>query len=194
MKEQLKAAILSFYPFDTEVIDNISSKLYVHKLPKHTLLLQYNEICEKLYFIVSGLARGLYINHTHEITSWLIKEGSFICSPDSFLYQKPSGEAIELLEDSLLVSLDRAELTLLIEKYPVAIQIERLIFEKYMLIYYEQVKSLRLFDVEERFKNFIEKYPEFYERVPHKYIASFLGTTPETISRILKRKHNNHIY
>ncbi|GAB2783450.1 hypothetical protein GCM10027275_29280 [Rhabdobacter roseus] len=61
--------------------------------------------------------------------------------------------------------------------------------ERYLILYSEQARWLRATSAEERFRQFITKYPELYEKVPLKHIASYLGMAPETVSRILKKKN-----
>jgi CRP-like cAMP-binding protein len=183
-------AILSLQPLlDAEAILFITDRLHVHRKEKNTVLMPLGTVCDKLYFLHSGLARGYYAENDKEITAWFAKENDFIYSPTGFLNQKPALEAVEVLEDSALVSLAYEDLRQLYDLFPMTNNIGRLITENRLLFYDEWVRSLRSLSAEERFRKFVADYPTIYERAPLKHIASFLGMSPETVSRILKRKN-----
>lgn len=172
-----------------EAVQAIADAVQVHRFPKNTLIVSINEVNDRLFFIHSGLAYGFYKIGQREVTSWFVKENDFIYIPDSFLDQKPSKEAIETLEDSVVISLAYDKLEFIYDTFPVANKIGRLLTEGYLKKFDKRVRSLRLQSAETRFKKFIEHYPGMYARLPQKIIASYLGISPETASRILKRKN-----
>lgn len=188
-KHSFAEAIFSFQPLEAEAIALIKDRLHVHRKEKNTVLLPLGAISDRLYFLHSGLARGYYVENDKETTAWFAKENDFIYSPTGFLNQKPALEAVELLEDSVLVSLAYGDLRQLYELFPATNNLGRLITENRLLFYDEWIRSLRSLTAEKRFRKFVADYPAIYERVPLKYIASFLGIAPETVSRILKRKN-----
>lgn len=172
-----------------EAVQAIADAVQVHRFPKNTMIVSINEVNDRLFFIHSGLAYGFYKIDQREVTSWFVKENDFIYIPDSFLDQKPSKEAIETLEDSVVISLAYDKLAFIYDTFPVANKIGRILTEGYLKIFDKRVRSLRMQSAETRFKNFIENYPGMYSRLPQKIIASYLGISPETASRILKRKN-----
>jgi CRP-like cAMP-binding protein len=145
---------------------------------------------EGLYFISSGLARGYYLEDSFEITSFFVKENDFIFANKQFANDKNTSDALEILEPSFLVQISLTTMGKLFDDYPITNKVGRLIAEKYLAEYRQRINALRFLKAEERFRRFVEDFPEFYFRVPQKYIASFLGITPETISRILQRKNS----
>lgn len=167
----------------------ISDALQIHRFPKNTMLVSINEVNDRMFFFRSGLAYAFYKIEEREITSWFVKENDFIYIPDSFLDQKPSKEAIQTLEDSVVVSLTYASMEAIYDAFPAANRIGRLLTQGYLKKFDKRVRSLRMQSAETRFKNFIEHYPKMFARLPQKIIASYLGIAPETASRIMKRKN-----
>jgi CRP/FNR family transcriptional regulator, anaerobic regulatory protein len=121
----------------------ITSKQY----KKKTIILQPGNINTKIYFIETGLARVYYDTDTdtdiREIVSWFGYEGGFLCSVRSFLSQKPSLEAIEVLEDSRMFAIEYNDLQRLFEEYPELNLVFRLIHERYLQIYDTRTAILR---------------------------------------------------
>ncbi|GAB2783425.1 Crp/Fnr family transcriptional regulator [Rhabdobacter roseus] len=167
----------------------LRQRLHVQQVPKYTQLVPLGGVSDRLYFLYAGLARSYYLESGKEMTSWLAQAGALLCVPESFLAQQPSREAIQLLEDSTLVSFSHADLQALYAAYPGTNKLGRWVAERYLTLYSEQARWLRATSAEERFRQFITKYPELYEKVPLKHIASYLGMAPETVSRILKKKN-----
>ncbi|TAF95930.1 MAG: Crp/Fnr family transcriptional regulator [Cytophagia bacterium] len=181
-------AVTNFEPLSSEVVDFILPKLQVHRLPKGTALLTLDDVCDRLYFLHTGLAYAYYAVRDQEITSWFAKERDFIYSPQSFLKREPAQEAIMLLENAVLVSLTFDDMEAIYDTYPITNKIGRLITEHYILQYDERARLLRSYNVEQRFKLFVEANPALHPRLPFNLIASFLGTASVTLSRILSKK------
>lgn len=182
MKRNFIDSLLLMNHLECEITNYIEQKLQIHRIPKNTLILQSGEICDRLYFVYKGLARGFYIENEKEISSWFVSENDFIYLPHSLLSQKSSIESVELLEDSILISLLIDDLNEVCKSFPIVNKIGRSITEKYILYYDERVRLLRC-GSEDCFKIFIDKYPHLFQRIPYKYLY--------TIS-ILEQLSENH--
>lgn len=158
------------------------AKMEVYK--KNAVLLKEGHVCRHIHFIEEGLARAFYYKDQKEYTSWFMDENNLIISVFSFFSQKPSYENIQLLEDSSIVSLDYDNLQQLYRQYPEFNYIGRILTEQYYTISEERTKSLRTLSAHERYIQLMEVFPSLFNRVPLQYIASYLGMSRETLSRI----------
>ena len=122
----------------------------------------------------------------NEITTWFNFENNFTTSFYSFISNEPSNETIELLEDSVLYGLEFNDLNSLTEEYPEINHLYRKVLE---LNFVKQEKLLteRYSTAKEKYLNLISKYPVILQRVPLGYIASYLGITQSTLSRIRRK-------
>ena len=186
--ESLKA----IYPIKKE-----TEKLLLKRLTKHVgkagdIIVKAGEVNDRLYFIEKGMVRSYYSieeNGTKtEVTSWFVGEFGFIHVPHSFIPQVPSVETIEMLEDTEMISITHKGLQELYDMVPEANYIGRILTEMYLVMYDERVRFLRMMSAQKRNEVFQAMFPDIYDRAPKKYIASFLGLSPETLSRVRKKK------
>jgi CRP-like cAMP-binding protein len=184
LSEAVIQSISKIHSLSQPLIERLSQVTCQVYFPKKTIILAQGKICDKVYFIEKGLARAFYLKEDQEVTSWLMQENDFIFSVHSFYGQKPSYENIELLEDSILTSLGYHELQSIYRDFHEFNIIGRVLTEYYYTLSEERTFSLRLQSVKERYEGLLKMQPEIFNRVPLKYIASYLGMSPETISRL----------
>jgi CRP-like cAMP-binding protein len=186
--ERFFVAINQFLHLSNDGKEALASILGPLELPKGRTLIHANTICENAYFIEEGLARTFYIKNGKDVTDWLAAENSFVVSIVSFLTQKPDRRSVELLEDSRLWALPYKQLEQL---YKTSHEIERLgrLLVSYGLILVQQrFDDLHFATAKERYQKLLRENPSFIQRVPLSIIASYLGITQETLSRIRAKK------
>ena len=154
------------------------------QLEKNTVLVKEGQYADKTYFIVEGTARAYYLKDGREITDWFAFEHDFISSIDSFFLNVPSSYGIELLEPARIVELSRSTMLELCDNHHSFDRLCRIIVTKTMLQLRQRVVSIQFESAQQRLDNLLSIRPDIMNRVPLGHIASYLGITLETLSRI----------
>jgi CRP-like cAMP-binding protein len=162
-------------------INSLSKKI---KFPKGKSIVDISERCNNLYFIEKGLVRGYYFDEAKEITNWFAREGEFATSFYSFIAKKASLETIQALEDCQLVQLSYTSLQNLYIKFPETERIGRIITENYYIKLEERILNIQFKTAKERYDKLVSSNPSLLQRASLGQIASYLGITQETLSRI----------
>jgi len=152
-------------------------------LSKNELLQPFGHTCKTIYYIKTGIARIFYYKDGVDITEYFAFENNIVARVESLFTGKPSKKAIQVLEDSELVAIQVPGLLRLYDKYPQIERLFRLIFEAGYVETVNRMESLQFHTAEERYLDLIEK-PSIIQRIPLKHIASYLGITQVSLSRI----------
>jgi CRP-like cAMP-binding protein len=184
MLTNLYEYINKIHPISDEIKQALDKHFEIIELPKRHLLLKDGETCNYMYVVLKGLARMYYVKDDEEVCSLFIEEKYLFNSPNSFYSRKPGYEYIETLEPSTLARIHYNHLQQLYNTHPPLNFIARVITEHYFVKSEERLYLLRKKSAEERYSYFTERYPTLLQKVPLKYIASYLGITLETLSRI----------
>lgn len=157
------------------------------KIPKNQFLLQYGEICRNIFFVEKGLLKMYSIDKNgkeHIIQfapeSWLISDRS------SLYFNEKSNYYIEAVEDSEVLFLHSDFFSQLVEHFPNSIEKSDILVQNHVRNLQNRINSLLGETAEERYMKFIKMYPDLLLRVPQWMIASYLGITPESLSRVRK--------
>lgn len=178
----------AIYSLSEALKDAIIKNSGIVHVKKKTLLLKEGEQSSSIYFIVKGAARVYYLDTKGvETTTWLLLENELMISVYSFFNDKPSFEYIETIEDCTLVVLRKEKLDLLYLQFLEFNFIGRKLTEAYYIRNEEQANNLRMLGAKERYVQLLASNPMLIKRVPLGYIASYLGITQETLSRIRKK-------
>jgi CRP-like cAMP-binding protein len=154
---------------------------------KNEYLVREGKICRHLYFLQQGALRGFYNLDGKEITHWFAFEEDFVTYFHSFITQKPAVENIQLLEGSVLYCLTKESLNTLMAGHHEIERLVRLAYEKYYIRLEERFVNAHFKTATERYQDLLQQTPHLLERVPLGYIASYLGISPETLSRVRSR-------
>ncbi|MDI9309922.1 MAG: Crp/Fnr family transcriptional regulator [Limnohabitans sp.] len=155
---------------------------------KDTKLVLEGQNADKTYFIAKGAARAFYLKDGKDITDWFAFENNFICSINSFFQFVPSPHFIETLEESILLELSRENILELSEKHIEFDRLGKIIITKTMLQLQQRISSIQFETAQQKYKNLLEIEPNITQRVALTHIASYLGITLETLSRIRNPK------
>jgi CRP-like cAMP-binding protein len=188
LPESLKNILLTIHPLEKEVLDEIAQCLQRIEINKKELLLKQKQVCQYIYFVEKGFLRSFYSEGENEVTTWFMKEHDFIISVKSFFDQQASNESIEAVEDCILYYISYEELMHLYEKFHSFTFVGLMLTQHYYKQSEDRLFNLRKKDAFDRYQYLLETYPEITLRCPLKHIASYLGITLETLSRIRGRK------
>lgn len=156
---------------------------------KDTILLDMGEINDKLYFVEEGVLQEFsYQEEDQTNTHWLMPEGSFVYSTVSFINEVPTEMGIRAIEKVKLLYITKQDLQIIYEKVPQMERIGRLVTEQTLTEYEKFLLLIRYRSSEEKLAWFEETFPTLVNRVPQKYIASYLNIRPETLSRVRSKR------
>lgn len=158
------------------------------EVPAKTVLLREGEVAGKAYYIEKGCLR-LWFNHDgKDITFQFFFEGQGVASIESFRTGQPSVYSIETIEPCTVRAVSRTDLQTILESTPrLKQEIEDHTFQR--LLFYQKLFLSRITNSpQERYDELVRNYPELLQRVPQHYIASYLGITPVSLSRIRNRR------
>jgi len=185
--EDVKRIFETYFTADMNIWKGFSEKIKVREFQKSEIIKDYNGVEKYLNIVIKGSA-GLFVwDGKRDICINLLYEKSFISDYMSFLNQQPSVIKTEALEDITLWSIFYQDLNELYQRSETGLRIGKAISEMlYVRKQQEQINLLTL-SPQERYLKLIEGRPEIFQRTPLKIIASYLGLTAESLSRIRKR-------
>ncbi len=180
--------ITSLIKLSPELEKEIISVSKSISVQKDTILIKNGERCRNLFFINKGIVRGFYFDNGKEITHWFAQEDDFATSFYSFITNQPSPETIEALEDCELTQISFDDLQKLYLKFPETERVGRIITENYYIDLEERFLNIQFKSAKERYQNLIGKNPNLLQRASLGQIATYLGITQETLSRVRAEK------
>ncbi len=162
--------------------------LFVEKnIPSKTILLNEGDVANTIYLIKKGCIREWFNKDGKDITFQFFFESQPVASIDSFINQKPSLFTIESIEPTTLIEIEKQVFNELFDTYPeFKEQFQKFIFQRFST--YGQLFLSRIKDSpQERYEDLLKTHPEIIRRIPQHYIASYLGISPVSLSRIRNR-------
>lgn len=170
---------------DWENLNDSSNEMYI---PAKTILLQEGEISKHMLFIKNGCLRQSFNKDGRDITFQFFFEQQAVSSFDSFINNQASAFSIESLEPSLLIRIEKTKFDYYIKTYPeikdvvFKLMVDR--FRNYTQLFLSRIKD----SPQERYEDLLQHHPEIIQRIPQHYIASYLGITSVSLSRIRNRQ------
>jgi len=183
----LIATLNHFYPISSGIEDYFKKYSYPCSIHKGKLLLKAGDVCQHIYFIRKGVVRGFIKETDRDITTWITADHELVTSISSLDSMNPAMENMQAIEDCDLLALTFADLDNLYAQFPEFNIVTRRVLQKYYQDAEERAFIARLTNAENKYQLFLTRYGHLANRVPLKYIASFLGMTLETLSRVRKR-------
>lgn len=183
----LTAYLTSNLDIDEKEISTLIENCTVKKVKKEEFLLQENQYCNHTFFVEKGLLRQFSIDGKgkEHILSFA-PENWFVTDRESAYFNKPSAFYIQALEDSQVVMIDEKFVQLLSNKIPSFSDFNNRLLHNHIRHLQNRIDLLLGAAAEDRYLEFIKMYPDILLRVPQTMVASYLGITPESLSRVRK--------
>lgn len=171
-------------PLSAESEASILSLCALEKVGKNQILQEIGQRCRTIYFVKEGLARIFYLKDGIEVTEYFAFENNLIIRAESLFTGKPSKKAIQALENTVFISIPSDALFQLFDQMPEIERLFRKIIEQAYVATVNRMEAIQFQTAEERYALLLEEKPDLINRIPLKHIASYLGITQVSLSRI----------
>lgn len=166
-------------------IDLLNAFFQSKKILKGSYLLREGEICRNAFFVLEGLFRTFIIDeHGNEHILQFSMRGWWAGDLASFITNEPSKFNVEALEDSEILWISKSSWEILLEKIPQYVDYHRKLLEKGLFVTQNRLIESFSVDAKIKYQNLIKTFPDIFTRVPQYMIASYLGMSRETLSRV----------
>lgn len=186
--EALFKYLVKFNPLSNEAKEAISKISSTIQVKKNQDLQPIGYTCKTIYFLKKGVARIYYYKEAIDITESFSFENCIVVRFESLFAGQPSKKGIQAIEDSEFITINAAQLFKLYDKFPEIERLFRKITEAQLVETINRVESIQFNTAEERYNSLIREAPDVLKRIPLKYVASYLGITPVSLSRIRGQK------
>lgn len=183
MYANLKKFLSTYAAFTSEELDDIASRFKPKKVNTNQFLLTQGEVCKHLIFVEKGCLRLFYPDEEVEVSVWFSFAHSSAIDVQSFISEKPSNYFIQAIEDSEVLLLSKKELNQLYRRHPRMHQMMKNFWEDVVIHLLDRFTALQTTSAEQRYLDLLSK-PAYMKTIPLKYLASFIGVTPTSLSRI----------
>ncbi|MGN6532597.1 MAG: Crp/Fnr family transcriptional regulator [Ginsengibacter sp.] len=172
-----------------EAVHDFDEHTFPLFIEKRKLLLKPGSMADHFYFIVKGVIQGCIKDDGKLMTTWINEENEIVGSIRTLGTNEPCREYLQALEDCELVAIPVAFTELAFDKYPETNLIARRLWEHNYRGAEDRAYICRISSAEKKYKYFLERQPNLVNRISLKYIASYLGMTLETLSRVRSRQN-----
>ncbi len=172
---------------DNQTESKILQKFNIEQLKKGQTLLKEKSICNKLWFIGSGIVRQYMIIDGVDVTKWFYTDGQWVTSHYSYFEQKPAFDYLQAYEDSVVFSITHTDEKELLG-YPLYLKYHVELLRHYLASLNYFMRNYKQMAADEKYNFFIEHHPEIIQRVKLKHLASLIGVSQETLSRIRAKR------
>ncbi|WP_264563964.1 Crp/Fnr family transcriptional regulator [Flavobacterium sp. N3904] len=180
---ELIAFINNFQELDLETEQAVKKYFIKEVYKKNEFIIEAGKICSKVCFIKSGLVRRFYYDDGDDVTKWIYSNNQFITSLSSFFEQKPSFEFFQACEETIVYTLSYADEQILLE-YPLFSKFHIKQLRLYLSRINEFHHLYKLMNAQEKYLYLLTSFPQIIEKAKLKNIASLIGVSQETLSRI----------
>lgn len=184
MIEKMWEALDRLHPLTEEMKERLLHITTIKEYPKKHVILKEGQVSNYACFVLHGLARAYYDTDGKEVTSRFMDEGFIITSWLSYYSRKPGAEYIETLEECVLGCIHYDDVQQMYHDIPGFNIVGRKLAEYFFFLSEQRTQLLRKHTAEEKYTFFIQQHPNLLQRVPLKYIATYLGMNEETLSRV----------
>jgi CRP-like cAMP-binding protein len=183
--KQLTDFIKSKIHIEETDLQVVLSKFKERTVNKGQFILKKGQIAHQYFFIKSGGCRFFYGDYDQENTTWVVFQDDFFTEISSLNPQKPTRFNVEVIETTKLLYIEKSDMDALYKQIPAWQEFGRKTWETMSVRMIEQILSFQTLTAEERYLEFM-KNPDLIQKVPVKNLASYLGITPNALSRIRK--------
>jgi CRP-like cAMP-binding protein len=182
---EIKKSLSKIHNFSEEQLSLFTDKMIFNSLKKKDFLIKENQVSDGITFILTGSFRSFKTLNKGELTIKFFVENNWIADLESLLTQQPSKNYIEAIEDSAIASITLRDIHMLMDTHPCFRMLNALLSD--LTISTSYIATINSKSPDERYKELLSKHPQWINRFPQMLIASYLGMTPETLSRVRAR-------
>lgn len=183
MKEKLKNFFEQYGQLSQSALSDLTNGFKSKSVKKGESIFVQGQVCNKIYFVTKGCLRLFYVTNNIEVTVWFSFENNSAIELSSFLSGAPSEYFLEAIEDSEILLLNKSQLEHLYKIHPELEGIFRVFWENIILTILKRFTALQKDSADKRYLDLMNQ-PEYLQRIPQKYLASYIGITPTSLSRI----------
>jgi len=188
--DRLIENIKAYIPLREHEIQLLKNAVDKKNYQKNEIIFTEGKISDEIYFVTKGCVRLFYNVDGNDKTAFFYTEGQFICAGESYTFNTPAIENYQAIEQTEIFVFGKSKIESLLKEVPKFEVIARIATENELITCQKVIASFVTKSAEERYIDLLNTNGELFQRAPQQYIASFLGVSPETLSRIKTRVFN----